>query len=74
MTHYKQSGYFGQHQQYISVVKSSIAEEPWSVWIGGTKIASDLASSIYDLVHSDKTKSYWGKKDAFPRDSLELVD
>ncbi len=70
MTYYKQSGYFGQHQQYISVVKRtpwhhSIAEEPWSVWIGGTKIASDLASSIYDLVHSDKTKSYWGKKDAF---------
>jgi hypothetical protein len=62
-------------KNYIAVVKRSprhckISQEPWSLWFNKTKIVSDPANSIYDLVHSDEAKTYWGKKDGVTRYAL----
>jgi hypothetical protein len=38
---------------------STIAEEPWSIWVQNTKIISNIHSTIADIVHSPAAKSYW---------------
>ncbi len=36
-----------------------IKTEPWSMWVEGQKIISDLPMVIYDLVHSSDARGYW---------------
>jgi hypothetical protein len=38
---------------------STIAEEPWSIWVQNTKIISNIHSTIADIIYSPAAKSFW---------------
>ncbi len=48
-----------------------VALEPWMLWINGRKLISDVAMTLYDLVHSKTAKAYWMNKDNI---GMEVVD
>jgi len=47
--------------------------EPWSIWHGGKKIATNLHSTIYGLVHSHAAKLYWLKKNHIDQDNFDSI-
>jgi hypothetical protein len=51
-----------------------IFAEPWSLWIQGGKIATELSDTIYDLVHSTEAKNYWTNKDNVGEDVMDRID
>lgn len=66
-------------KQHLEVARRTpqhynISAEPWSLWIGGEKNITDVASTIYDVVHSREAKDYWMKKDNLPHEAMDEVD
>jgi hypothetical protein len=67
-----------QAKQHLRVAKRSphhyyIVAGPWSIWTQGKKIIAYWTNTVYDLVHSEEAKAYWGKKDNQTTETMNTV-
>ncbi len=51
----------------------TLAVEPWSIWINGKKVVSELEETIYDIIQSQEAMEYWTQKDGITEDALKAV-
>jgi hypothetical protein len=52
----------------------SIEGEPWQLWVKGEKVTQDIQTVIYQAIHEEESKKYWGAKDNIEPSSLKEVD
>jgi hypothetical protein len=65
-------------KNHISVARrkprhSAIANEPWSLWYQGKKIANNISMTLYDIVHTPAVRSYWMRKDTITEEVLDTI-
>jgi hypothetical protein len=65
-------------KKHMAIAKRSsrhytLAAEPWSIWINGEKVVSELEETIHDVVHSQEAMEYWTQKDGITEDVLKEV-
>ena len=49
-------------------------EEPFSVWLQGTKLAMNLWEQLYEYIHDQIARNYWIKRGRLTTDNVSRVD
>jgi hypothetical protein len=46
-----------------SVTSTDLCDEPWSLWIQGEKLSSNVKGKIYNLIHDPEAAHTWYSRD-----------
>jgi hypothetical protein len=55
-------------------IQYSIPGEPWSVWIQGRKLCSDVRTDLLEYIHGREALTWWDKKGRFTTSTSANVD
>jgi hypothetical protein len=55
-------------------IQYSIPSEPWSVWIQGRKLCSDVRTDLLEYIHGREALTWWDKKGRFKTSTSANVD
>jgi hypothetical protein len=45
------------------VTSTDLCDEPWSLWIQGEKLSSNVKGNMYNSIHDPEAANTWGLRD-----------
>jgi hypothetical protein len=66
--------YWAEMARIQTPIVHQLDEEPFSVWLQGTKLAMNLWEQLYEYIHDQIARNYWIKCGQLTNENVNWVD